>query len=311
MSLAIVFPGQGSQAVGMLSELEENQSIVKSVFHQASDKLGFDLWDMVKNGPKEELDRTENTQPALLASGVAIWRIWQHSGGTMPTVMAGHSLGEYTALVAANVVDFGDAVTLVRDRGRFMQQAVPAGKGTMAAILGMQADQVMEICSQNSTNEIVSVANFNSPGQVVIAGHAGAVERASEAARKAGAKRVVMLDVSAPFHCVLMQEAAEKFSHRLAEVSFHDAAIPVIQNVDAIQRTEAEAIRNTLVQQIHQPVRWTDTIQGMKSAGVRKVLECGPGKVLTGLTKRIDREIDAYAVFDNESLAKALTAVAE
>lgn len=308
MSLAIVFPGQGSQAVGMLSQLGEKQSIVLSTFQQASDKLGFDLWDMVTNGPKEELDRTENTQPALLAGGVAIWRIWQQSGGAVPAVMAGHSLGEYTALVAANVMDFGDAVTLVRDRGRLMQQAVPAGTGAMAAILGMQDEQVMEVCAQNSKNEIVSIANFNSPGQVVIAGHTGAVKRVADSAGKAGAKRVVMLKVSVPSHCILMREAADNFAHRLAEVPFCDAEIPVIQNVDATQRTDAEAIRNALIQQIHQPVRWTDTILRMKSAGIRKLIECGPGKVLTSLTRRIDREIDAYAVFDNNSLAIALAA---
>ena len=311
MSLAIVFPGQGSQAVGMLSDLNAKQPMIKSVFEQASDNLGFDLWEMVRNGPKEELDRTENTQPALLAGGVAIWRIWQQAGGIMPAVLAGHSLGEYTALVAANVLEFDDAITLVRDRGRYMQQAVPAGHGAMAAILGLQDDKVMEVCSNNSTGETVSVANYNSPGQVVIAGHTGAVERAAEAARRAGAKRVIMLDVSVPSHSILMKEAAEKFSLRLTAVAFSNAEIPVIQNIDATRRTNAEAIRDALVQQIYQPVRWTDTIQSMKTAGIRTLLECGPGKVLTGLTKRIDRELKAYAVFDNESLATALTAVAE
>jgi len=295
----------------MLSDLQGHQPIVKSVFSQASDKLGFDLWGLVQNGPKEELDRTENTQPALLASGVAIWRAWQQAGGIMPVVMAGHSLGEYTALVAANVLDFGEAVTLVRDRGRYMQQAVPAGQGAMAAILGLQDEQVTSICAENSTTDVVSVANFNSPGQVVIAGHSAAVGRAAEAARQAGAKRVVMLDVSVPSHCALMKEAAEKFSRRLAGINFSDAEIPVIQNVDATRRTNASEIRNALVQQIHQPVRWTDTIQCMKSAGIRQLLECGPGKVLTGLIKRIDRELNTYAVFDGESLTTALSAVTE
>lgn len=290
-----------------MADLGDSHPIVKSTFQQASDILGLDLWDLVINGPKEELDRTENTQPTLLTSGVAIWRIWQQAGGVLPEVMAGHSLGEYTALVAAEVLDFSDAVALVRDRGRYMQQAVPAGQGAMAAILGLQDDQVKTVCDQNSAAGIVSVANFNSPGQVVIAGQAAAVGQAAEAARQAGARRVVMLDVSVPSHCALMQDAADNLSQRLSEVSFANAKIPVIQNVDATSRTDAGEIKNALLQQIQQPVRWTDTILGMKSAGIRTLVECGPGKVLTGLVKRIDRDIKSYAVFDNESLAAALT----
>lgn len=294
----------------MMADLGDSHALVKATFQQAADILGLDLWDLVINGPKEELDRTENTQPALLTSGVAIWRIWQQSGGVQPDVMAGHSLGEYTALVAAEVLDFSDAVTLVRDRGRYMQQAVPAGQGAMAAVLGLQDDQVQAVCDQNCTTGVVSVANFNSPGQVVIAGQTGAVEQAAEAARQAGARRVVMLDVSVPSHCSLMKDAAESLSQRLSEVPFSNARIPVIQNVDATRRTDANEIRNALLLQIQQPVRWTDTILGMKTSGIRTVIECGPGKVLTGLSKRIDRDIKAYAVFDNESLAAALTAEA-
>lgn len=308
MSLAIVFPGQGSQSTGMLSEFYETEPLVKSVFAEASERLGYDLWDLVQNGPDEELDRTENTQPAILAASVAIWRIWLESGGQMPEVVAGHSLGEYSALVAAGVMDFGDAVLLVRDRGRFMQHAVPSGVGGMAAILGLDDEVVMDICGKESDPEVVSVANFNAPGQVVIAGHLQAVARASSLAKAAGARKVIPLDVSVPSHCALMKDMAEDFSYRLKEVSIRDASIPVLQNVDAEIHTEASEIHIALVEQLFQPVRWTESVIRMKSMGICNILECGPGKVLTGLNKRIDRELNILPLPDPESLNKALTA---
>jgi len=311
MGSAIVFPGQGSQTVGMLSAFTQNHAIIKSVFGEASERLDFDLWLLIQNGPKDELDKTENTQPAMLACGVALWKLWRQAGGIVPDVLAGHSLGEYTALVAAGALNFGDAVTLVRDRGRYMQQAVPAGEGAMAAILGLTDEQVMEICALNSVDAIVSVANFNSPGQAVIAGHTGAVAKVMDDAKTAGAKRVIMLDVSVPSHCRLMQSMTEKYSQRLAELKFSDADIPVVQNADTVQRTDSQAIKNALLQQLHQPVRWTDTILKIKALGITNIIECGPGKVLTGLIKRIDRELTAYPVFDFVTLATALTAVTE
>jgi len=311
MAVAMVFPGQGSQTVGMLMELEQKHAIVKSIFRQASDSLNFDLWSLVQNGPKKELDKTENTQPALLVCGVALWKIWRQSGGTIPAVLAGHSLGEYTALVAAAVLDFDEAVTLVRDRGRYMQEAVPAGEGAMAAILGLPDEQVVEICAQYSVNATVSVANFNSPGQAVIAGHTAAVAYVMEAAKTAGAKRTIKLDVSVPSHCALMNAVTEKYSLRLDKVKFSDAVIPVIQNADTVKRTDAQAIKNALLQQLHQPVRWTDTILKIKALGKTKIIECGPGKILTGLIKRIDRDLTVYPVFDSETMATALTALSE
>lgn len=292
----------------MLAALNDKHAIVREVYQQASAVLDFDLWALVQNGPKETLDQTENTQPALLAGSVAIWRLWQAAGGAQPTVLAGHSLGEYTALVAAGVLEFDTAVALVRDRGRYMQQAIPAGQGAMAAILGLSDQEVIDLCSRNQLQEIVSVANFNSPGQAVIAGHATAVERVAAAARTAGARKVIRLDVSVPSHCALMKDVAEKFAQRMAGVNFANAAIPIVQNVDARQRTGAEEIRAGLLQQLHHPVRWTDTIRTMKASGITRIIECGPGRVLSGLIKRIDREIIGQAVYDPETLADAVAA---
>lgn len=308
MSLAIVFPGQGSQSKGMLAGLEDKHPLVNVLYQTASEVLGYDLMELVMNGPEEELNKTEKTQPALLTAGVIVWQLWQQSGGERPAVLAGHSLGEYTALVAANVLDFSEAVALVRDRGRYMQEAVPAGEGAMAAILGLSAEDVETVCENNSGRGIVSVANYNSPGQVVIAGQSAAVEEAVKSAREAGAKRAVMLDVSVPSHCLLMKDVAGKFSDRLAEITFSEAVIPVIQNIDAQQRTGAVEIREALVRQLHQPVRWTETINNMKTSGVRKIVECGPGKVLTGLIKRIDRDLITCPAFDTDSLDSALAA---
>ena len=292
----------------MLAAFHEQHAVVGEIFRQASAVLDFDLWSLVQNGPKETLDQTENTQPALLAGSVAVWHLWQAAGGTPPAVVAGHSLGEYSALVAAGVLDFGDAVALVRDRGRYMQQAIPAGQGAMAAILGLPDQEVIELCSRNQLQEIVSVANFNSPGQAVIAGHAAAIERVAEAARTAGARKVIRLDVSVPSHCALMKEVADKFAQRMAGINFSHAVIPIIQNVDAQQRTGPDEIRAGLVQQLHQPVRWTDTIRAMKASGVTRIIECGPGRVLSGLIKRIDRDINTQPVYDPDSLASAVAA---
>jgi [acyl-carrier-protein] S-malonyltransferase len=305
-SCAVVFPGQGSQAVSMLHDFEHQYHEIKSVFGEASDCLGYDLWSLVKNGPKEELDRTEITQPALLASGVAVLKIVQRTGGVVPAVLAGHSLGEYSALVAAEVLAFADAILLVRDRGRYMQEAVPAGQGSMAAVLGMEDAELTALCSSLCSGEIVSVANYNCPGQAVIAGNTAAVSRVMDAARSAGAKKVIRLDVSVPSHCALMQPMSEKFSIRLGAVKFNNAKIPVIQNVDAEQRTDAQTIRAALVQQLHLPVRWTDTICKIRNMGINKIVECGPGKVLSGLIKRIDRELTTYPVYDQSTLATAL-----
>lgn len=307
MSLAIVFPGQGSQSVGMLSGLADHHTVVKDVFKEASQHLGYDLWDLVQNGPAEELDKTETTQPALLTAGIACWRSWQEAGGPAPSLVAGHSLGEYTALVCAGVLDFTDAVSLVADRGWFMQEAVPEGTGLMAAILGLEDDRVIEICADAGRGETVTAANFNAPGQVVISGNSAAVHRAVAALKEAGAKRAVLLPVSVPSHCALMKSAADKLAGRLQQVTFTDAEVPIIQNVDAKARTDAGGIMDALIRQLHEPVYWSRTIEKMKAEGVTRVVECGPGKVLTGLCRRIDRAMDAQAVYDQESLDSALS----
>lgn len=308
MSLAIVFPGQGSQSIGMLSELAGNYPLVKTMYQQASDCLGFDLWKLVQDGPEAELNRTQNTQPALLAAGVATWEVWQQNDGKKPEIVAGHSLGEYTALVCAGVLDFSDAVKLVADRGKYMQEAVPEGQGAMAAVLGLDDDRVIHACERISNGQIVAPANFNCPGQVVIAGHTEAVEKAVDAAKTAGAKRAVILPVSVPSHCRLMQDAAGKLAQRLEQVHFSDAAIPVLQNVNAEKNTEAGTIKQALIEQLYRPVRWSESITRMKKEGIKQLIECGPGKVLTGLTKRIDRDIQALPVFDLTSLQTASTA---
>ena len=311
MSFAIVFPGQGSQSVGMLTEFYDNEKVVRSLFTEASECLDYDLWKLVLGGPKEQLDQTEITQPALLTSALAIWHVWRQAGGNIPQIVAGHSLGEYTALVAAAVLKFKDAVLLVRDRGRYMQDATPPGLGSMAAILGLGDDQVIEVCNREACGEIVSVANFNSPGQVVIAGHSAAVNRAAVAALEAGAKKVIPLDVSVPSHCGLMKEVAGKFSDRLNEVEFNDAVIPVVQNFDAEARTDAGEIRKALVMQLHQPVKWTDSIIKIQSRGITDIIECGPGRVLSGLIKRIDRGLNTYPLQDPKSLNTVLATQSE
>jgi len=309
MSLAFVFPGQGSQSVGMLSALADAHPVVGETFAEASGVLGFDLWNLAQNGPEDQLNQTTNTQPAMLAAGVAAWRAWQQQGGANPSVMAGHSLGEYTALVCAGSLDFADAVKLVADRGRFMQEAVPAGEGAMAAIIGLDDNGVRSLCEANANGEVLSPVNFNSPGQVVIAGSSAAVQRAVDAAKGAGAKRALPLPVSVPSHCSLMKPAAEKMAERLAGITLNTPVIPVIHNYSVTAETDADAIRNALVAQIEQPVRWVETIQKMAADGVNKLVECGPGKVLVGLNKRIEKDMETWAVYDPDTMAAALEGV--
>jgi len=306
-AVAMVFPGQGSQAVGMLSDLAESSPQVVETFEQASDLLGYDLWQLVQQGPAEELNQTARTQPAMLAAGVAVWRAWQAREGALPVVMAGHSLGEYTALVCAGALQFGDAIALVAERGRCMQSAVPEGVGAMAAILGLDDAAVAGVCETAAEGEVVSPVNYNSPGQVVIAGHATAVERATALAKQAGAKRAVLLPVSVPSHCALMESAAAEFADRLASVDIRSPQIPVLQNVDALAAADAAAIRESLGRQLYSPVQWVRTVQAMGARGVTRIIEAGPGKVLAGLCKRIDKNIAAEAVHDTASLDTALS----
>ena len=306
MSTGFVFPGQGSQSVGMCNALADVFPVVKETFAEASDALGFDLWTLVSNGPDSELNKTENTQPAMLTAGVATWRVWQQQGGAIPAMMAGHSLGEYSALVCADALNLTDAVTLVADRGRYMQAAVAEGEGAMAAILGLDDDAVRQACTDAAQGDVVEAVNFNAPGQVVIAGRSAAVQRATELAKSAGAKRAVLLPVSVPSHCALMMPAAEKLATRLADINILTPSIPVINNVDVASADNTDAIKDALVRQLHNPVRWVETIQSMASQGVNKLIECGPGKVLVGLNKRIARDMTALPVIDSETLNAAL-----
>ncbi len=302
---AIIFPGQGSQTVGMLAELGEQFDVVKATFAQASEALGYDLWALVQNGPAEDLNQTSRTQPALLAASVAIWRVWQEQGLKQPVNLAGHSLGEYSALVCAGVIDFQQAIKLVELRGQFMQEAVPAGVGAMYAIIGLDDESIAKACEEAAQDEIVSPVNFNSPGQVVIAGNKAAVERAGVLCKAAGAKRALPLPVSVPSHCALMQPAADRLEIALQDIEFNTPVIPVINNVDVIAETDPEKIKNALVRQLHSPVRWTEGVQQMSDDGVEKLYELGPSKVLTGLTKRIVKTLTAAAVNDCASLEAA------
>lgn len=285
--IAFVFPGQGSQQVGMLSELAEQYAIIQETFSEASKALGYDLWTLVQQGPAEELNQTEKTQPALLTASIALWRLWQSQGGATPDYLAGHSLGEYSALVVAEVLSLTDAVKLVETRGRLMQTAVPAGEGSMAAILGLDDDAVVEGCRQAAQGEVVEAVNFNTPGQVVIAGSKAAVERAIETLKAAGAKRAMPLPVSVPSHCALMKGASEQLASYLEGLNWHAAAIPVMQNVTAQCETDATRIKQNLVEQLYRPVLWSQSIAELTRLGVTETIECGPGKVLSGLNKRI------------------------
>ncbi|RFA29969.1 [acyl-carrier-protein] S-malonyltransferase [Alkalilimnicola ehrlichii] len=305
-TLAYVFPGQGSQAVGMLAELAEAYDVVKRTFDEASDSLGYDLWNLVQQGPEADLNRTDRTQPAMLVAGVAVWRVLAEQGAPKPALLAGHSLGEYTALVCAEALAFGDAVALVADRGRFMQEAVPEGEGAMAAILGLDDDQVRAACDEAAQGEVVEPVNFNAPGQVVIAGAKAAVERAVDAAKAAGAKRALPLPVSVPSHCALMKPASERLAERLNNITVSAPTIPVVHNADVSKAGDADAVRERLVRQLYSPVRWVETIQGMASEGIEQVVECGPGKVLAGLNKRIVRGMAATPVFDPAGVDKVL-----
>ncbi len=305
--LAFVFPGQGSQYVGMLSDLAEDFPIVADVFSEASTELGYDLLPVCLNGPEERLNQTEYTQPALLTAGYAIWRIWQEQGGLRPEFMAGHSLGEYTALVCAGVLDFTDAVGLMAERGRFMQEAVPRGAGSMAAVSGLDDAAVIDVCARAAQDEVVSAANFNFPGQVVIAGTAGAVERAGILAKEAGARRVTPLAVSVPSHCRLMAPAADRLQRRVNEITFTPANIPVVQNTDARARTDPDDIRQALVLQLHRSVMWSKSIAEIQQHGISTMIECGPGKVLSGLIRRISKDITCISISDTESLNSALS----
>lgn len=300
---AVVFPGQGSQSVGMMSSFADS-AVTKGTFEEASEALGQDLWEMVAAGPSELLAQTVNTQPVMLTAGMAVWREWLAAGGAQPAMMAGHSLGEYAALVAAGALDFGDTVRLVRFRAEVMQEAVPLGEGGMAAVLGLEAETVNLLCTEVAGGQVVSAANLNSPGQIVIAGHRAAVERAMEAAKKAGAKRAVLLPVSAPFHCALMTPAAHRLAERLAVTPVAEPLVPVLNNVDVKFESSAEAIRDALVRQAYSPVRWIETVQSMRRDGVGAVLEFGPGKVLAGLVKRICGDLRAESVADADAVAQ-------
>ncbi len=300
---AMVFPGQGSQTVGMLAELAGDYPIVQETFKQASEVLGYDLWQLVQEGPAEELNKTWQTQPALLTASVAVYRVWQQKYPELkPEVMAGHSLGEYSALVCAGVLDFQDAVKLVELRGKLMQQAVPEGMGAMYAIIGLDNDAIINACKQAEQGEVVSAVNFNSPGQVVIAGAKAAVERAAALCKEAGAKRALPLAVSVPSHCALMKPAADQLSVSLESITLKEAGVSVLNNVDVKNEIEADAIRNALVRQLYSPVRWTETVEKMAQNGVEVLVEVGPGKVLNGLTKRIVDSLQAVSVNDVKSL---------
>jgi [acyl-carrier-protein] S-malonyltransferase len=305
---AILFPGQGSQNVGMLADLLANSEIVTATFAEASLALGYDLAELVLNGPADALNETHRTQPALLTSSVAIYRHYLAQGGEKPSAMAGHSLGEYSALVCANVIELTQAVKLVEKRGQYMQQAVPAGTGAMYAIIGLADADIQHACEQAAQGEVVSPVNFNSPGQVVIAGQKAAVERAAGLCKEAGAKRALPLAVSVPSHCALMKPAAEKLAADLAEIAFIKPDVSVINNVDVAAETSADAIKDALVRQLYSPVRWTETVQKLAGDGITETFEFGPGKVLTGLAKRIDKSVSCKAINDLDSISSVINA---
>ena len=311
MSLAFVFPGQGSQSIGMLTQLAIEFPQVKVTFSEASDALNYDLWQLVSEGPIEVLNQTERTQPAMLAAGIAVWRVWQELTNIQPHYLAGHSLGEYTALVAAESMSFSDAIKLVEMRGQFMQRAVPKGQGAMAAIIGLDDDLVKDTCMEAAKNSVVEAVNFNSPGQVVIAGDIEAVKRATVLAKDKGAKRAMLLPVSVPSHCALMKPAAEQLKIALTKMTIYKPVVPVIHNANVDQGVDDNAIKHLLTQQLHNPVRWVETIQKFSSLGVTNVIECGPGKVLAGLTKRIDKSLIGLPIFDQTSLEKVVQVLGE
>ncbi len=290
-NLAFLFPGQGSQKVGMLAEYAQTYPEFVAVFSKASEVLEYDLWDLIQTGPEEKLNLTEITQPALLTSSIALWEVWSAKQGVVPAFVAGHSLGEWSALVCAGVVTLENAVKLVQLRGRYMQEAVPVGEGAMAAIIGLDDDKILAICAENKTHGEVAAVNFNAPGQVVIAGVKAAVDAASEACKAAGAKRAVELPVSAPFHTTLMKPAADRLANDLKDVEFHDPSIPIYHNVTAAPEASGAKIKDLMIEQIYSPVRWVECVASLADQGVTQALECGPGKVLAGLARRIDKRV--------------------
>ena len=310
-TLAFVFPGQGSQQVGMLRELADRYSVVRTTFDEASDALGFDLWKVTQEGSAEALNATATTQPALLTASVAVWRVWQELEGVRPAVLAGHSLGEYSAMVCGGAMGFADGVRLVRLRGEYMQAAVAEGKGAMAAILGLEDEKVEALCAEAAQGEVVAAVNYNSPGQVVIAGDKAAVNRAVSLCSDAGAKRAVMLSVSVPSHCSLMLPAAEKLAAAMDYIALKPTRYPVIQNVDAAAHDDVETLKARLLEQLYSPVRWSDSVSRMVDQGITTLVECGPGKVLSGLAKRINRRLKGVSVNDPDTLSAALALTSE
>jgi [acyl-carrier-protein] S-malonyltransferase len=309
-NLAFVFPGQGSQKIGMLAEMAAEFPVVGRTFAEASEVLGYDLWALVQTGTQEEINLTERTQPLLLTASVAVWRVWQEKNGAQPALMAGHSLGEWSALVCAGVIEFKNAVKLVQQRGKFMQEAVPAGHGAMAAIIGLDDALILDACKRAAQGDVVTAVNFNSPGQVVVAGTAAAVERASVLCKEAGAKRALPLPVSAPFHTELMRPAAERLAEQVAATVFSIPTIPVVHNVTADIELNPGKIKALMIEQIYSPVRWVECVNTMVEKGISSTLECGPGKVLSGLNKRINAELAAMSVEKPEELQFALTSFA-
>jgi [acyl-carrier-protein] S-malonyltransferase len=309
-SLAFVFPGQGSQSLAMLAEHGAQQQLIIDTFSEASDALGYDLWALTQQGPEEQLNQTDKTQPAILAASIALWRLWQAQGGARPTYVAGHSLGEYSALVAAGSLDFAAAVKLVEHRGQLMQQAVPAGQGGMAAILGLEDADVLAACAEAAQGEVVSAVNFNAPGQVVIAGAAAAVSRAVEACKARGAKRAMPLPVSVPSHCALMRPAAERFAEAVSAIAWQTPQIPLVQNVSAAAVADLDALKRDLLAQLYSPVRWVESMVCLAGQGVTDLVECGPGKVLSGLNKRCVKGINTHNLDTPDAFAATRAALA-
>lgn len=305
-TLAFVFPGQGSQAVGMLAELAADHPQIGDTFAEAAEALGYDLWQLCQNGPEAELNRTDRTQPAILAASVALWRVWAANSAARPAFVAGHSLGEYSALVVAGVIGLADALRLVERRGQLMQQAVPAGEGAMAAILGLTDEQIIDLCAQAAQGEVVSAVNFNAPGQVVVAGQKAAVQRAIEACKAAGAKRAIELPVSVPSHCALMRPAAEQLAKDFEQLSWQEPAITLVQNVSARPAPDSATLRAQLVEQLYSPVRWVESVEYIATQGVTDLIECGPGKVLSGLNKRCAKGVATHNLDSAAGLAAAL-----
>jgi [acyl-carrier-protein] S-malonyltransferase len=307
--LAFVFPGQGSQKIGMLAELAEQNPIIEKTFNEASEVLGYDMWQLIQQGEQDEINLTQRTQPILLTCSLAIWRLWNEKQGAVPSQMAGHSLGEWSALVCANVIDFADGLRIVEARGKYMQQAVPVGQGAMAAIIGLEDQAILDACSEASSLGVVDAVNFNAPGQVVIAGSNDAVERAMEICKSAGAKRALPLPVSAPFHTSLMKPAADNLAEMVNAVTFRAPEVPIMHNVHAENESDPQVIKALMLEQIYSPVKWVDCVKQLKASGASTLVECGPGKVLSGLAKRIDRELTALATESAADFDAALTTI--